>query len=240
MAEVDSSSKRAAWAAYMLEYGRAKGAIPVKGVFIACARCGKQTEKQHFSHDWCAECVKPAQLERRRRNRAAQGAQSVGMPLICKNCDAAFVKQHKRQFYCQTCMEMCAKDAIPATREWTRKYQAARNKEKRATDPSFAIRERMTAHIGLALRGRKGGLSWEKIVGYSLADLMQHLERQFLPGMTWENRAEWHIDHIVPLVGFKFDGPDDPEIARAWALSNLRPLWAGENIRKSGSRTHLI
>lgn len=240
MADVDSIAKRAARAAYMREYGRQKGAVAVKGVFIDCARCGKPTEKQHRAHDWCADCVKPAQLERRNRNRAAQGTQSVGTQMICKNCEAGFAKQHKRQFYCVACMELCAKDAIPATREWTRKYQAARNKDKRATDPSFAIRERMSAQIGQALRGRKAGRSWEAIVGYTLGDLMQHLERQFLPGMTWENRAKWHIDHIVPLVGFTFDGPDDPEIARAWSLSNLRPLWAGENIRKSGSRTHLI
>ena len=69
---------------------------------------------------------------------------------------------------------------------------------------------------------------------------MTHLERQFLPGMTWGNRGEWHIDHIVPLASFTFTSPDDPEFRAAWALTNLRPLWAKDNIRKSAKRTHLI
>src|SRR3546814_3330220 len=45
----------------------------------------------------------------------------------------------------------------------------------------------------------KNGRSWEILVGYTVADLMAHLERQFLPGMSWDNRGEWHIDHIRPL-----------------------------------------
>lgn len=241
MADADSTPEvKAQWAAYMREYGRKKGAIPVKGVFITCVRCGVSTEKQHSLHDWCADCVKPAQLERRRQVRAEQGATPIGSQLQCKNCGTGFVKEHKRQFYCAACMVLAAKDGIPAYRSRQSQYQAARNKEKRSTDESFAIRERMSAQVCGALRGLKAGRRWESIVGYRLADLMTHLERQFLDGMKWDNRADWHIDHIVPLATFKFDGADDPEIRAAWALSNLRPIWASDNIRKSDSRTYLL
>jgi len=53
-----------------------------------------------------------------------------------------------------------------------------------------------------------------------------------MPGMGWHNMSEWHIDHIMPLASFNFTGLDDPAVREAWALSNLRPLWAADNIRK--------
>lgn len=233
-----TEAEKAKRADYMRAYERARGAIPVKGVVIQCDRCGCQTEKQHFSHSWCAACVKPAQLERRRAKRAASGTVSLGTCLNCKNCGAACIKEHKRQFYCTACMALAATNSIPAYRPVQSRYQSARNKALRQTSPSFAIRERVTAQIGNSMREKKAGRSWEALVGYTLADLMAHLGRQFVKGMSWENRSEWHIDHIVPLSSFDF-ALGDSEIKRAWTLSNLRPMWAVENIRKSGKRTHL-
>ena len=61
---------------------------------------------------------------------------------------------------------------------------------------------------------------------------MAHLEVRFQPGMSWDNYGEWHIDHIVPLAAFNYETPDDLDFGRAWALENLQPLWAKENIRK--------
>ena len=78
------------------------------------------------------------------------------------------------------------------------------------------------------------------MVGYSVADLAQHLERQFLPGMSWENMDQWHIDHIVPLAEFKASSPDSPAFKAAWALSNLRPLWAKDNMKKGARRESLL
>lgn len=78
------------------------------------------------------------------------------------------------------------------------------------------------------------------MLGYSRDELMQHLERQFLRGMTWDNYGEWHIDHIVPLSSFSITDSRSPELAAAWALTNLRPLWARDNILKKDQRMHLI
>ena len=224
----------------MRAYYRARGAVAVKGVSIKCARCGISTEKQHRSHDWCAGCTKPAQLERRRQKNAAKGTVSVGTEFGCKHCGVAVIKEHKRHFYCKGCSALSAKSALPEARRVQLEYQKARNKRLRRESPTFAIAERISAQISQALRGRKAGRKWESIVGYTVEELMAHIERQFLSGMTWENRSEWHIDHVIPLTSFTFTGPDDPEARRAWALPNLRPLWARDNIRKSGRRTHLL
>ena len=83
-----------------------------------------------------------------------------------------------------------------------------------------------------SLKGTKNGRHWEDIVGYTLADLMITLENDFQPGMSFKNHGTWHIDHIIPLARFKYNSPDDPEFKKAWALNNLQPLWADQNIRK--------
>jgi hypothetical protein len=98
----------------------------------------------------------------------------------------------------------------------------------------------MGAMILGALKARKSGRHWETLVGYSLSDLTTHLERQFLPGMTWLNFGQWHIDHIVPQRCFTFETERDAEFRACWALSNLRPLWAEDNFRKHGRRLYLI
>jgi len=69
---------------------------------------------------------------------------------------------------------------------------------------------------------------------------MRHLERQFLSGMSWGNRSEWHIDHIRPLASFSFEAVDDPDFKAAWALTNLRPLWGADNIRKGAKLDYLV
>lgn len=70
----------------------------------------------------------------------------------------------------------------------------------------------------------------EKILGYKKEDLVRHLERQFIDGMTWENRNEWHIDHIVPISHFLENNETDPMVINA--LDNLQPLWAEDNLKK--------
>lgn len=70
----------------------------------------------------------------------------------------------------------------------------------------------------------------EELIGYSAAQLAAHLEKQFLPGMTWEDRSAWHIDHIKPVSVFIAEGVIDVRVINA--LENLRPLWAADNLRR--------
>ena len=92
----------------------------------------------------------------------------------------------------------------------------------------------MSSGIRQSLVFGKQGWHWETLVGYTVIDLMAHLEAKFLPGMSWDNRREWHIDHIRPLCSFQFQTPDDPQFREAWALANLQPLWAADNLKKGG------
>jgi len=67
------------------------------------------------------------------------------------------------------------------------------------------------------------------IVGCSPEFLKEHLETQFVDGMSWSNRNEWHIDHIIPLSSAK----TEEDIYKLCHYTNLQPLWAEDNIKKS-------
>lgn len=127
-------------------------------------------------------------------------------------------------------------------KERKRRRQAERQTARRQSDPRFRLRNVVSVVIGASLKKRGGrkSASWEALVGYSASELRRHIERQFTRGMSWENYGEWHIDHIVPVAAFKWQSSDDPEFRACWALSNLRPLWAIENKRKSSKRLQLI
>jgi len=81
-------------------------------------------------------------------------------------------------------------------------------------------------------KGIKNRSRWEDLAGYTWEELRHHLETRFLPGMTWENMGEWHIDHIIPVSHFYFDNPEDQDFKVCWSLLNLRPLWAKDNLSK--------
>lgn len=101
--------------------------------------------------------------------------------------------------------------------------------------PSAQVNAAMAAGIRISIhKGSKAGRKWEKLVGYTAADLMAHLEKHFNHGMSWENygRGGWHIDHKIPKSAFNFQTPEDLDFQRCWALENLQPLWEIDNIIK--------
>ena len=71
---------------------------------------------------------------------------------------------------------------------------------------------------------------YEAMLGYTCEELKAHIESQFVGGMSWENRAAFHIDHIIPIAHYLKNGITDPAIINA--LSNLQPLWATDNLSK--------
>lgn len=117
---------------------------------------------------------------------------------------------------------------------------AANLRRRNATDPAFRAHKRMASAVFQALKGRKNGRKWEDLVGYTCADLVRHLERQFIKGMSWSNMGEWHIDHIVPKSSFNYTDETCSEFKACWALTNLRPLWRDDNQSKHASREFLL
>ena len=102
----------------------------------------------------------------------------------------------------------------------------------RENNPMFRIRENISRAINLSLRDNKHGRHWEIVVGYTVSELKKHLEKLFTGGMNWDNYGKWHIDHIIPISVHNFNDIEDIDFKRCWALNNLQPLWAKDNMSK--------
>jgi hypothetical protein len=109
--------------------------------------------------------------------------------------------------------------------------------KEKSKDAKYNLSNRMRCRLWGSIRN-KGGRSWEKLLGYSILDLMKHIESLFKDDMSWENIGKWHIDHIVPIASFNYSSTEDDDFKRCWSLNNLQPLWALENISK-GARIDL-
>lgn len=110
-------------------------------------------------------------------------------------------------------------------RERYRKCLREWHKARRDSDIKFRLNSVIGTAINKALRGNKLKKKWEQLVGYSLKDLMKHLEGLFMPEMNWGNYGiYWEIDHIKPKRLFQFNSPEDLEFQQCWGLANLRPL----------------
>lgn len=118
------------------------------------------------------------------------------------------------------------------TPEVEKAMEAERARNRRSHSVKQRINESMGAMIYLALKTKKNGHKWEDLVGYTLEELMPYLENQFKEGMSWDNKGQWHIDHIIPRSHFHFNSPEDIDFRRCWALNNLQPLWAEDNLKK--------
>lgn len=105
-------------------------------------------------------------------------------------------------------------------------------RERYKTDIQYKLKVILRSRLVHLIKTRKVG-SHIKDLGCSVKDLKNYLESKFQPGMTWDNwsRDGWHIDHIKPLS--KFDLSNVDQFRQAIHYTNLQPLWAADNLRKS-------
>lgn len=111
-----------------------------------------------------------------------------------------------------------------------KEYQRNYKRERRHSDPDFLMAHEMRRMVQRTLAASEKTSSSQNLLGYSPQELRTHIEAQFKPGMSWEDRSAWHIDHVKPVSAFIAEGITDPKIINA--LSNLSPLWARDNIIK--------
>ncbi|MEK6879133.1 MAG: HNH endonuclease signature motif containing protein [Nanoarchaeota archaeon] len=115
-----------------------------------------------------------------------------------------------------------------------KKWQSEYRKQKLLTDPKFHLTRTVAKAIWYTLQGRKKNRKWQVLTGYTIKELMNHLEKQFDDKMKWDNYGKyWHIDHIRPISSFDYKNMTDENFKKCWALENLQPLEAKENMKKS-------
>jgi len=125
-----------------------------------------------------------------------------------------------------------AKEYSRNNRDKARKRQREYCRNKRYTDIQYKLSCIIRSRLKHSLRLKPRVSSAIKELGCTLEELKLHLEAQFQPGMTWDNRGfyGWHIDHIKPLASFDLTDPE--QFKQACHYSNLQPLWATDNLSK--------
>jgi hypothetical protein len=137
---------------------------------------------------------------------------------------------HKRgcAVYCRTCCSNIRKLDLK-----NNPGKSAESSRKRRENPVNKIRMNLGTRLWQVVNKKHGNTM--ELVGCSTEELCIFLESEFSPGMTFENYGEWHIDHIRPCASFNLEDPEDQKKCFHW--TNLQPLWAIDNIRKSDKWT---
>ncbi len=191
----------------------------------------------------CCKCKKEKDINEFSKSRT----QKDGLHHSCKECCREYYKNNPE--YSKNYHQKNKKYINKYNKKWREnnpEYQKKYRKNnpekikkinKRANKKFYSIpKNRLSNRISIlmwySLKGNKKGNHWEDLVGYTLQDLITHLESLFKPGISWENMEKWHIDHIRPISSFNFNSYNDPEFKECWRLKNLQPLWKFENLSK--------
>ena len=172
----------------------------------------------------CTKCLKEKDICDFTKSSIHKG----GVSNVCKICN-----NERGCLYRKTHPES-RKESVKKYKDTNRDtFKSNRNKRlkiRRQTDLMFNLKERVRRRIRNFLTRNnisKNNKTFD-IVGCSPEFLKEHLEKQFLDGMSWDNRDEWHIDHITPLSS----ATDEQEVFKLCHYTNLQPLWAEDNILK--------
>jgi hypothetical protein len=143
-----------------------------------------------------------------------------GIRSICKDCE----RKKYKQYY-----ELNKHDIIKRKIKSNNK----RRKVRKQNDPKYKLSCNLRRRQLLAIKGkRKQGKTFD-LIGCTPEFLKQYIENQFQDGMSWNNYGihGWHIDHIRPCSSF--DLSDSTQQKECFHYSNLQPLWAKDNLKKS-------
>jgi hypothetical protein len=189
------------------------------GLLNYCKQCNNKRSKKYRKDYY----EKTLEQQRKWRSKNPEWVKSVNSKNYLKNKE--YYKTRVKEWY---------KNNPQKRKQYRENYKPRkqeRRKERNENDPIFNLVNRVRYRIIKYLKIKnitKKNKTFE-IVGCTPQELKEHLEKKFLSGMTWENRNEWHIDHIIPLSSAK----SEDEILKLCHYTNLQPLWANDNIRKS-------
>lgn len=118
------------------------------------------------------------------------------------------------------------------------KYKRDYDCKRKSKDFQYKIKKYLRTRLNIAFKYSQKNGSAIKDLGCSIEELKIWLSQFFYTNketgimMTFENYGYygWHIDHHIPLSFFDLNNKDD--VKKACHYTNLRPLWAKDNLSK--------
>lgn len=187
----------------------------------------------------CIECRR-AETIAHKRNARARKAASEGREFAARTLQDAHVEAHRKHFAAECrrlARMMAAAVRVDDAEDYRRRYRECpefQTKERlRRQLAKQAKRDGIAENMRQALRRNGQSRRVEQVLGYTISELRAHLEARFTDGMSWDAymRGQIHIDHVMPQAAFDLSDPE--QWRQCWALSNLQPLWARDNLAKS-------
>ncbi|MGL4506505.1 MAG: hypothetical protein ACRCUF_12305 [Aeromonas sobria] len=209
---------------------------------------GKKCKRDHLDKRYtksgdCLSCKAEYMAGYLEENKEAIATQRAGY--VEENREAIAAQRADYHIRNRDAILAKAKVDYLTTGERQRNYSAKYRKENQEAVNEYAARYRKkhSAYYlardaikrleGNGLVELLGGMKMadaEALCGYANQELVDHITGLFEPGMSWDDRGEWHIDHIKPVAAFRREGVTCVKTINA--LSNLRPVWAKENLTK--------
>jgi hypothetical protein len=119
--------------------------------------------------------------------------------------------------------------------KWYRDTRPEYIKNRLKTDPVFKILNNVRTRLKkyLQINNLSKFNKTMELVGCTPQELKLHIEKHFLPGMSWDNYnyKTWHIDHIKPLR--LATTMEDVIRLKLMHYTNFQPKWAADNRKKS-------
>ena len=162
--------------------------------------------------------------------REAAREQGLKTYFTGKECKHGHVRERRTDNNgCVECIAVRDKAYKAENKEAIAEYKKAYNTE----NPLAQFARGTLQRIEGGLEDSERTVHYGTELGYTQAEFIENIEKQFQEGMTWERRSEFHIDHIKPISLFLKEGVTDIKIINA--LSNLQPLWAKDNLIKGST-----
>jgi len=188
----------------------------------------------------CSKCKESKPLSEYHKNKSMKS----GYCCQCKKCfsltgKSSYVKNREKRLvysknYTQKNKDKKAeylKTYRELNREKVRLWDREAYKTRITTDFLFKLKRNLRGRIKAFLKhsGNRRFCSTRELLGADYEEVKKHLEQRFQGGMCWENHGLWHIDHVIPLSSAK----DEEDMKKLCHYTNLQPLWATDNIKKS-------
>ena len=180
----------------------------------------------------CKQCSNAALRNCREKNRK-QRVIKIPKEKCCPECKITlssekfdkngFLKDGLN-YYCKKCRKKQDKKNRPQINQYIR--------ERKATNINFRLSLNLRNRLNQAIRNNQKVGSAVKDLGCTIEKFREHIEKQFVEGMSWTNWAHdtWHLDHIKPLS--QFDLADRKQFLEACHYTNMQPMWASDNLSK--------
>ena len=216
-----------------------------KNTYTLCKPCGKcGTQERYVIKSSCVYCAKSRARAQWKNPEYAKKETEIRRARRASNPELRARKNAQNKKWAEANpekMKSAIKNWTQRNKERVRENKNSWRREEYRKNPEYRMRVAMSGMVRRVL-GKSGSCKEsvsEQILGYYKHQLVKHIESQFSKNMNWDNYGEyWHIDHIIPVSHFFRIGEKRPEVINA--MSNLMPLIATENQKKSDSLEFLL